>query len=130
MPVSDIIGTNPAGDVEVPLDGTPEASGYYGPDPDLTKRLFGFWSVSQVATGVGVGLWRWNYDLDDSFASSYEKVFRTLSLAMILPYLPGAVGWIYLNFLNEMETDLFWFNVYYIMNYISYGAPMLGYFIV
>lgn len=37
MPVSDIIGTDPAGN-EAPIeDGSPESSGYYGPDPELTK---------------------------------------------------------------------------------------------
>lgn len=47
---------------------------------------------------------------------------------MILPYLPGAIGWVYLFTLDTESASLTAVNIYYLMNYLSYGGPMLGYF--
>lgn len=47
---------------------------------------------------------------------------------MVIAYLPGALGWVYLFTLDQESTSLSLINNYYIMNFLSISAPLLGYF--
>ena len=130
MPVSDIIGTNPAGEVVIE-DGTPESQGYYGLDPELAKHYFGLWSISQVALGTVIGIFNWHVDNNNSNTSTYEKMWRVLTLSMVLAYLPAAIGWFYqFKYLDEETATLEVLYTYYLLNFVSIIGPMLGYFLV
>lgn len=104
MGVSDIIGTDPAGDVTSTnsTNGTISyTQRYNGADPELSKLLFGGWAIANVLVGFVILLFKWNIDNDNTNTSVYERMFRVAGLSLIIPYLPAASIWPILIFLNN-----------------------------
>lgn len=104
MGVSDIIGTDPAGDVTTTnsTNGTMQfKQRYNGADPELSKLLFGAWAIANVLVGFVILLVKWNIDNDNTNVSLYEKMFRVAGLSLIIPYLPAAIFWPIIIFLGN-----------------------------
>ncbi len=129
MGVSDIIGTDPAGDVTTTnsTNGTAQfKQRYNGADPELSKLLFGVWANLNILVGFFILVFKWNIDNDNTNVSLYEKMFRVAGLTLILPYLPAAIFWPIIIFLHNDSITITY--RYYLASYFSLGGPLLGFF--
>ena len=97
---------------------------YDGPDPDLTKLLFGIWSIFNVAVGVLTILFYW--DASRMGGSTYDKTFRWASITMIISYFPPAAAFPFIYLTSSMVA----YNIYYVSSYISIAGPLFFYNLV
>lgn len=110
MPISDIIGTDPAsiiaGDEMTDDNGRVIVTNYVGLDPDLLKFLFGWFSHANVAMGVLIWLFYWHVDADNTYTSIYEMMFRAAALNFTISYTPSSLVKLYIDIFGRVSANL------------------------
>lgn len=110
MPVSDIIGTDAASIVtgEEMTDDNDRVivTNYVGPDPDLLKWLFGWYSHGNLALGIVIAIFWWHVDADYSYTSIYELMFRAAALNFMIFYTPSSLIKLYIDIFGRVSPPL------------------------
>lgn len=108
MPISDIIGTDPAsvivGDEMTDDNGRVIVTNYVGVDPDLLKFLFGWFSHANLALGVFIWLFYWHVDADYSYTSIYEMMFRAAALNFTIFYTPSSLIKLFIDVFGRVSS--------------------------